>query len=635
VPVDEAGILEQILANVVGFDLNPLAVISARTNYLLALGDLLQHRRGEIDIPVYLADSILTPSTATEEGGQMSLEAGAVPASLVSAQYIDQLANLLEECVGVELEVSQFRTRLLATFPLDETRDQQDIEIAEQLYEHLLGLQQRGVNGIWARIIKNAFAPLFCEPFDYVAGNPPWVNWESLPDQYRDDTAQYWSKYRLFADDKPDRRQQSARSKSDISALMSYVCADRYLSREGILGFVITQTLFKSERGSKGFRQFELPDGHPLKIIHVDDMVRLQPFEGAQNRTSVFVLRAGRETAYPVPYTVWRKASRGLSLPQELPLRDIKGLTSRSRWVARPVDKCDDLSPWITGRERAIQSTEKLVGSSPYLDIAREGANTRGANGVYWVKQVGARPDGLCVVCNKPELGRRHDVSSCQAPVEDSLVCLLLRGQDAQRWLAEPSMYVLLPYVAGGGSSPIAEEMMQSSYPRAFRFLKRFEEVLRSRPKFRNFDPKNGIFYQMYSVGEYSFAEHKVVWREQASGLVAAVVSNKEGRVVVPDHKLILAPFDSATEAHFLCSCLNSSPAQFIVKSYSIETSISTHVLSYVAIPKYDPANELHNRLGSLSKKAHTAAAKGDQDTVARIEAKIDQAECRRTYHGY
>lgn len=64
--------LEQILANIVGFDLNPLAVISARTNYLLALGDLLQHRKGDISIPIYLADSILTPSLETSASGQLS-----------------------------------------------------------------------------------------------------------------------------------------------------------------------------------------------------------------------------------------------------------------------------------------------------------------------------------------------------------------------------------------------------------------------------------------------------------------------------------------------------------------------------------------------------------------------------------
>jgi hypothetical protein len=60
--IPEHVLLEKILNNVVGYDLNPLAVISARTNYLLAIGDLLQHRQGTVSIPVYLADSIMTPS---------------------------------------------------------------------------------------------------------------------------------------------------------------------------------------------------------------------------------------------------------------------------------------------------------------------------------------------------------------------------------------------------------------------------------------------------------------------------------------------------------------------------------------------------------------------------------------------
>src|SRR5262249_30909212 len=59
---DAAQTLQLILENVIGIDLNPLAVIAARTNYLLALGDLLKARTGEIDIPVYQADSVLTPS---------------------------------------------------------------------------------------------------------------------------------------------------------------------------------------------------------------------------------------------------------------------------------------------------------------------------------------------------------------------------------------------------------------------------------------------------------------------------------------------------------------------------------------------------------------------------------------------
>ncbi|MEO0070702.1 MAG: N-6 DNA methylase, partial [candidate division WOR-3 bacterium] len=53
-------IAKRIIANIWGFDLNPLAVIAARTNYLFALGELA----GELEsfeIPIYLADSILWP----------------------------------------------------------------------------------------------------------------------------------------------------------------------------------------------------------------------------------------------------------------------------------------------------------------------------------------------------------------------------------------------------------------------------------------------------------------------------------------------------------------------------------------------------------------------------------------------
>ncbi|MCS7324587.1 MAG: hypothetical protein NZ532_04515, partial [Thermoflexales bacterium] len=64
--VPEHKLLASILSNVVGFDLNPLAVLTARVNYLLAIADLLEHRRDEVTIPVYLADSVRTPALGTD-----------------------------------------------------------------------------------------------------------------------------------------------------------------------------------------------------------------------------------------------------------------------------------------------------------------------------------------------------------------------------------------------------------------------------------------------------------------------------------------------------------------------------------------------------------------------------------------
>ena len=60
---------KRIVTNIWGFDLNPLAVIAARTNYLFALGDLV-NELSHLEIPVYLADSVLWP----EKAGQMQLD---------------------------------------------------------------------------------------------------------------------------------------------------------------------------------------------------------------------------------------------------------------------------------------------------------------------------------------------------------------------------------------------------------------------------------------------------------------------------------------------------------------------------------------------------------------------------------
>ncbi|RLG70118.1 MAG: SAM-dependent DNA methyltransferase, partial [Methanobacteriota archaeon] len=439
----ESQALEKILANVVGFDLNPLAVITARTNYLLALGDLLQHRTGEITIPIYLCDSIMTPQEGKDLFGKgivrfnTAVGPFAVPHNLVQAQYIDKLADFLEEAVSLDLSKEQFVNRLCEAFPLIPVKDQKEIRVVYELYEKLLNLQRQGINGIWARIIKNAFAPLFAGQFDYVVGNPPWVNWESLPEEYRRSTKPLWEAYGLFPHGGMDTI--LGKGKKDISMLMTYVAMDKYLKPKGKLGFVITQSVFKTSGAGQGFRRFQLGGKEPLRVVHVDDMVELNPFEGASNRTSVVVLQKGRPMEYPMPsYLYWRKTVKRKSIALDSTLEDVRKMTKQMRFVAEPVNEGDSTSPWITGRSRALKAVKKVLGKSNY--IGRKGVTTS-ANAVYWIEIVAKRPDGLVVVSNITE-GAKKKVESVQAVLEPDLLYPLLRGRDVQRWKAEPSAYI-------------------------------------------------------------------------------------------------------------------------------------------------------------------------------------------------
>lgn len=629
--IPEHVLLEKILNNVVGYDLNPLAVISARTNYLLAIGDLLQHRQGTVSIPVYLADSIMTPSQGRDLFAQnkfsfkTAVGEFAIPRSLISARYIDDLANLLEESVEIERSPKQFRQSLLKQFPLVEERDQQDLEILNNLYNKMLELEKNHINGIWARIIKNAFAPLFQGHFDFIAGNPPWVNWENLPDEYRQSTASLWQNYKLFQHKGMRARLGSA--KDDISILMLYVAMDNYLTPQGKLGFVITQTVFKTAGGGEGFRRFRLGEKDFIRVIHVDDMSALKPFEGAANRTSVVIIQKGEQTKYPVQYTYWRKKKKGLGISEDLSLKVVTDTHIRtSQWQATPINKDNLYSPWITGRPRAIAAARKVIGESFYQ--ARAGSCTW-ANGIYWVKPMANRPDGSIVIVNEANIGKQR-VESRQAPIEPDLLYPLLRGQDVQHWHAEPSLMIVLAQDPNKLSSGFPEDAMKEDFPKTYSYFMRFEEQLKKRSGYQKyFNPAKDPFYSIYNVGSYTLSSYKVVWREQASFLTSAVVGSLNDKPVIPDHKLMLTTCDSENEAHYLCACLSNSIAQFTVKSYAIETSVSTHVLKYLAIPKFDSSGKLHVELASLSKEAHLATVKGDKSKVKDIEQSIDEAAAK------
>jgi len=629
----EAETLELILRNVVGIDLNPLAVLAARVNYLLTIADLVPYRRRPIEIPVYLADSILMPTVGQGlfEQGRRILKTAvgdlAVPSSVNTRESMERLATLLEEYVRGGFSTGAFLERAQRELNLEP--GSLDESILQELYETMRDLEARGLNGIWARILKNAFMPLFLGRFDYVAGNPPWVNWESLPDGYRAETAYLWQEYGLFVHSGMDAI--LGKGKKDISTLMTYVAADRYLKEGGKLAFVITQSVFKTAGAGQGFRRFHIgQDGPPLRVLHVDDMSELQPFEGASNRTAVVVLQKGQPTRYPVPYTFWKKTKRG-RLGYESTLEEVMALTWRLNFAAEPVSDDDPTSAWLTARPRALQAIHKVLGPSDYE--AHEGVNTGGANAVYWVEIVDERPDGLVVVRNITK-GAKRRVEPVVAPLEPDLLYPLLRGRDVQRWRAAPSAYVLMvqdPQKRRG----IDEKELQRRWPYIWAYLKRFEKVLRERAAFRRYFTRKdrsgrtvetGPFYSMFNVGQYTLAPYKVVWRYIASEMTAAAVTETNGKVIVADHRLIMVSTEVPEEAFYLAGILNSAIGRFAVGAYIVETQISTHVLKKICIPRYDPANPLHRRLVALSRRAHELATVEDAEALAAVEREIDEA---------
>lgn len=418
------------------------------------------------------------------------------------------------------------------------------------------------------------------------------------------------------------------KGKKDISVLMTYQAMQRYLKDGGRLGFVITQSVFKTAGAGQGFRRFMLGDSTPIKVLHVDDMVELNPFEGASNRTSVVILEKGRATTYPVPYTYWKKTTKGKSIGFDSELADVMAMVKRMEFKAEPVDAKDKTSAWLTGRPLAIKAVKRVLGKSDYQ--AHEGVNSGGANGVYWLEIMEWLPDGLAKVLNITE-GQKRKVESTPSVIEADLLYPLLRGRDVKKWYAQPSAYILMvqdPEKRRG----VDESEMQLDYPRAWSYLKRFEPILRERAAYKRYFREDAPFYSMFDVGTYTFAPYKVVWPWISVGVRGAVVSFWEDKRVVPEHNTSFVGCQQQVEAYFICSLLNSAIGDFSIRAYYSGGGggiASPQVLQNIRIPKFDPRNSLHLALAELSEKAHELAPMGDEGQLESVQQEIDQTAAK------
>jgi type II restriction/modification system DNA methylase subunit YeeA len=644
-----------ILENVVGYDLNPLAVLTARTNYLLAIADLLQYVPGSIEIPIYLADSIMVEKrsefTKSEFTGPVYLlrtAAGEFRVPIGVAQDGNLLRKILDEarmCLGIKCELSNFEQRL-KSYKLDLN----DINILLELYNKLLDLERQGKDRVWISVLRNAFAPMLKGKFDFVVGNPPWVNWENLPEQYREISKGLWENYGLA---KIKGKTGLGKVKKDLAMLFLVRSFDSYLKEGGKLGFLITFTVFKTQAGA-GFRGFLARN---TKIHAIHDMVTLMPFEGAINRTGAVIIEkvcdlkkinSGECKAVSeiwkanmsgIKHVVWN----GKQVDQDIPLEEVLKTTRRYEIIMIPLMLNDTTSPWMQVTPNIVNAVRKLIGESQHYE-AYEGVNTA-LNQVYYVKVLGRASDGMLIVTNPPESGQKKKVKQVEAKVEPDLVYPLIRGEDVERWYVDyKNRYIIIPHNPRT-ASPIPEGDMRVRWPLTYSYLVDSRRELEDRSIHKLWGRGNP-FYAVYDIGTYTFAPYKVVWKRIAGAITGkavsfacAVVEPIDGKPVIPDDGTILVEAETPDEAYYIAGVLNSIIARSIIASYTYELRQETHIIDVIKVPRFDPDNKLHRRIAELSKRAHElarciyasskpsyCAGINAEDELRKVEDEVDKA---------
>ncbi len=471
----------------------------------------------------------------------------------------------------------------------------------------------------------------------HVAGNPPWVSWEHLGPERRASGA-LWEALGLFPHSGWEARMGAG--KKDLSMLFVALAAERWLVDGGSFGWVLPRSLATSVAAAGLRRQFS--QGR-LVLTLLEDLGRLKVFRDAPAPAMLLVGKrvASRAVsrASRVRCLEWsgdRSFSEGDDLEEVLE-------ATRRHSLEIEVGAGPPDAPWVALPGGADTVRRLLSRGSDYQ--AMEGANTGGANGVYWVQpvvsrssgrrsarrgQAGASPDSierggeeLVRIRNLPSSGRKV-APRCEAWVEASRILPLVRGRDVRRWHAAPSRFIVMvqdPERRQG----IDTEVLKREAPHTLAYLKRFAPLLTARPLFRKyFAGKQAPFYSIYNVGVYTFSPWKVLWREVASHPTAAVIGpDPRGRPVIPDHKLMFIPCASSEEAHYVCAILNAPLVTLLVSRLCTTTSMGTRLLKQIPIPRHDPAAHVHRSLAALSRERH--ASPHDPSVRSHVDDTLDQ----------
>ena len=414
--------------------------------------------------------------------------------------------------------------------------------------------------------------------------------------------------------------------------LFVYVAADNYLRDGGRLGFVITQTVFKTSGAGEGFRRLKYEKDRQfvyLKPCAVHDLSRIQVFEGASNRTAVFLCeKKTKEFEYPVSHTSWSGPSR---IDQTATLKEVREPVRMAEYGAIPVNPRQNNPPWHTAPRETLAGIKKVLGKSEYQAYA--GCCTW-LNGVFWIRILEKRKNGDLLIENLYDIGKLK-IKQIQAMIEPDLVYPLLRGRDVKRWSAEPSAYIILtqdPETRTG----IPESVMKTRFPKTFAYLKQFEGdhekpqrgTLRGRSGFRQYFRPTDPFYSIYNIGSYTMADWKVLWPEVGNSVRSGVrgpLKLDKRKPALPDYTIVSVSCDSKEEAFYLNGALNSAPVDAAVRGY-VALHPSPHVLENIAIPKFKSKNPIHRRIANIALECQKATETGDRYRLLHLEDDLEDA---------
>jgi len=649
---DSPDTLEHILKSVVGVDIHPLAVIIAKTNYMLALGGLLKKRKDKINIPVYLSDTLKLPQLKKEVPlGMPFIESYCIKIDGKSIHFPEKLVKnptLCDEAInaindyavqnrGKQITEREFLNYMKISYPAlakDTTVTRSLFYIVKILKEFV----ESNRDSIWAFILKNTYKPLFLKgKFDIIIGNPPWLSYRyvELPEYQKFLKEQIIKTYGLLSG------RAELITHLELGTLFFIWTADFYLKEGGQISFVLPRSIFSGDQHDnlrKG-----MFGAVSLTFSEIWDLAEVKPlFEVPA--CVLFANKTDKKIRYPI---VGHKFKGNLPR-RNSSLEEVKGNL-----------EIKDVKFFLQERaKRSCWSFQKGIikeGVSYYKKHFHQGATIVPRS--FWFVDVESSPLGF-----NPSIPPLQTSIHARKQAKDPYKEVIIKGNVEKQFLYATLLSTdLLPFghlhyrlvvlpielSASGYRLINADEARKKGFLNLAKWLEKLQEEWEKRRGkkagrmniYERLDHVHGLTSQNPKI------KYWVLYTTSGAVLCGSMVKNEpyefefsgqkiQGVRFIADTKTYYFATDKPNEAYYLLSFFNSPFLNELVKPMQTRgqfgpRDIHKKILEF-PIPKFDPLNPKHLRLaelgGECTKKVNNwlrSGGAGQIKSIGKLRAMI------------
>jgi methylase of polypeptide subunit release factors len=624
--LSSSDLLHKIISSVVGFDVNPIAVMTARINYLLATYDLIKESGSSgVEIPVYLCDSVSIPHETFDISLNGLVYEIQFPEKVIGNFRLPKDPHVLDLLQILEHNVSR-----PFDFFLNDVESKLGIDFAlkykstiRNLHSKLADLEKKGVNEIWCRFLSNYFHPLIVEPFDYVIGNPPWVSPERVPKEYRDGINNLVKKSGYLEPYQPHFsavRAHFAGSEKQYASCLAFFprTFQNYLRKGGKMTFLLTSSLL-TYLNSGGFRE-QIVKKRLQKII--DFTLYTSIHEGASCWAFAPIIEnidGSAEDLINYSFMIPIEENKD---PEDSPIFKIENWSISKKQII--LDEKSSRSPWFVAKPNIISIFRKMLEKPRIGDLYNLNMGIKSsANNIYILEEIKLAEENL-LICKT--LGK------VKVNIEKSIVFPLVTGKNISAWNFNYE-YIIIPHRAPDWK-PIIESKFKKEYPNTYDYFndKSRREKLLAR---KDYNAKLGLpFYMVFRISKQKVGNIKVAYGKLGKMLEASVIPAKVrdqtlgNSFIQMDSSTYFIQFKDEREAHYLSALLNSTALRAFSYGFGNPKGgvpfrqFLQWNIAILPIPKYNALKKECNELADLSIKAHEEPEKAT-DLQNKIDFKV------------